>query len=72
MRVIIIGFIAAVCGVMAWFWFQPVCEGGTVVADEAACVRSAGFRRCLLPAGVQPHNRDCKGLGGVISIALGM
>lgn len=43
MRVIVIGFIAAVCGVMAYFWFQPVCEGGSVVADEAACVRTAGF-----------------------------
>ncbi|MBM3608096.1 MAG: hypothetical protein FJX29_06550 [Alphaproteobacteria bacterium] len=29
--------IAAGSGVMFYLWMQPVCQGGRVVADEAAC-----------------------------------
>ena len=43
MKVLVFAFIAAVVAVMAWLWFQPECAGGTVVADEKACVRTAGF-----------------------------
>ena len=37
MHKIILAIIAAGAAVMAWLWFQPVCQGGHVVADEAAC-----------------------------------
>ncbi len=43
MRVLIFAFIAGVAGFMAWLWFQPVCKGGVVVVNEAACARTAGY-----------------------------
>jgi hypothetical protein len=43
MRLLVFAFMAAVAGFMGWMWLQPVCNGGAVVADEAACARVAGF-----------------------------
>lgn len=43
MRALVIACIAAVTGVMAYLWLQPVCKDGHVVRDEAACVKAAGF-----------------------------
>jgi hypothetical protein len=43
MRVLVFAFIAGVAGFMAWLWFQPVCKGGTVLADEMACARTVGY-----------------------------
>jgi hypothetical protein len=43
MRLLVFAFVAAVAGFMGWMWFQPVCPGGTAVANEAACARVPGF-----------------------------
>jgi hypothetical protein len=43
MRNLVLTFIAAVAGFMAWLFFQPACAGGAVVRDEAACRAVSGF-----------------------------
>lgn len=37
MRALVIGVIGTVALALGWLWFQPVCSGGHVVADEAEC-----------------------------------
>ena len=36
-------FIFAIAAFIGWMWFQPVCAGGAIVKDEAACRAAAGF-----------------------------
>jgi hypothetical protein len=43
MRNIIFLLITGIAGFMAWLWLQPVCAGGALVKDEAACRATAGF-----------------------------
>ncbi len=43
MRILFTFLIAAVAIFMAWAWYQPVCEGGAVVASEAECKAVAIF-----------------------------
>lgn len=43
MRAIVLGIIAAIAGFLAYIWLQPVCPGGQIVANEAACARAQGF-----------------------------
>lgn len=43
MRNIAFLFIWGIAAFIAWSWFQPVCPGGAVVRDEAACRAAPGF-----------------------------
>ena len=43
MRNVIFLFIAGIAGLMGYMWVQPVCDGGSIVKDEAACRGVIGF-----------------------------
>lgn len=47
MRVLAILIIAATAVILGTLWFQPVCPGGQVFANEDACAAAEGFGRAF-------------------------
>ena len=43
----VVAFIVAVAAVMGWLALKPVCPGGAVIADEAACRANFDALFCL-------------------------
>ena len=46
MKYVVFGLVLAGTLAMAWLWFQPVCQGGHVVRNEAECAAHFSVAFC--------------------------
>lgn len=69
LKALVFLIVAGVAGLLAWSFFQPECQGGSVVSTQAACMALPGFsprdceqafERARMQASVYPNRQDCE------------